>query len=192
MQPKTGWGFSVLPHGASWLWSTKVKWYVVSHDPDRNLNCMFQGVCTIWRGPNNQWENLHWNIFLFQEHSCTSKSVHSELALIRHTHGSCEWCTLKKQTHACYVCCWFCWWQLPKFIKDICISNVMKRREILLASDVTRAPKSQPAPRGLTAHVSMSSGSLHIKSQKGPSWGISHCLSITLICTKSMLSNVRP
>jgi hypothetical protein len=33
----------------------------------------------------------------------------------------------------------------------------------------------------------MSSGSLHIKSQKGPSCGISHCLSMTLICT--LISN---
>jgi len=38
-----------------------------------------------------------------------------------------------------------------------------------ITSDVTRDPKSQPAPRGLTAHVSISSGSLHIRSQNGPS-----------------------
>jgi len=38
-----------------------------------------------------------------------------------------------------------------------------------ITSEVTRDPKSQPAPRGLTAHVSISSGSLHIRSQNGPS-----------------------
>lgn len=38
-----------------------------------------------------------------------------------------------------------------------------------ITSVVTRDPKSQPAPRGLTAHVSISSGSLHIRSQNGPS-----------------------
>lgn len=53
---------------------------------------------------------------------------------------------------------------------------------MLLNSDVTLRPNSQPAPRGDTAQVSMSSGSLHIKSQKGPSWGISHTRSIVRIC----------
>jgi hypothetical protein len=38
-----------------------------------------------------------------------------------------------------------------------------------ITSDVTRDPNSQPAPRGLPAHVSISSGSLHIRSQNGPS-----------------------
>lgn len=52
----------------------------------------------------------------------------------------------------------------------------------LHTSEVTLDPKSQPAPRGLTAHVSISSGSLHIRSQKGPSCGISQLRSITLIC----------
>jgi hypothetical protein len=40
---------------------------------------------------------------------------------------------------------------------------------IWLNSLVTLRPNSQPAPRGDTAQVSMSSGSLHIKSQNGPS-----------------------
>ncbi len=47
-----------------------------------------------------------------------------------------------------------------------------------LNSAVTLPPKSQPAPRGLTAQASMSSGSLHMRSQNGPSCGIS--------CTRSM------
>jgi hypothetical protein len=51
-------------------------------------------------------------------------------------------------------------------------------------SAVTRDPNSQPAPRGLTAHVSISSGSLHIRSQKGPSWGISQLRSIVRIWLK--------
>jgi hypothetical protein len=50
-------------------------------------------------------------------------------------------------------------------------------------SAVTLEPKSHPAPRGLTDQVSISSGSLHIKSQKGPSCGISQFLSIVLICS---------
>ena len=49
---------------------------------------------------------------------------------------------------------------------------------------VTLVPKSQPAPRGLTAHVSISSGSLHIRSQKGPSCGISQLRSIVRIWWK--------
>jgi hypothetical protein len=51
-----------------------------------------------------------------------------------------------------------------------------------ITSEVTLDPKSQPAPRGLTAHVSISSGSLHMRSQNGPSCGISQFRSITLIC----------
>lgn len=51
-----------------------------------------------------------------------------------------------------------------------------------ITSEVTLDPNSQPAPRGLTAHVSISSGSLHIRSQNGPSCGISQLRSITLIC----------
>ena len=49
---------------------------------------------------------------------------------------------------------------------------------ISLNSAVTRRPNSQPAPRGDTAHVSRSSGSLHMMSQNGPSCGISHSRSI--------------
>jgi len=37
-----------------------------------------------------------------------------------------------------------------------------------ITSFVTFAPKSQPAPRGLMAHVSTSSGSDHTRSQKAP------------------------
>ena len=50
-----------------------------------------------------------------------------------------------------------------------------------LNSAVTRDPNSHPAPRGLIAHVSMSSGSLHIRSQNGPSCGISQFRSIIRI-----------
>ena len=38
-----------------------------------------------------------------------------------------------------------------------------------LNSAVTFLPKSQPAPLGLMAQVSISSGSLHMRSQNGPS-----------------------
>lgn len=43
----------------------------------------------------------------------------------------------------------------------------------VVTSFVTLAPKSQPAPRGLMAHVSTSSGSDQTRSQKAPLWGIS-------------------
>lgn len=49
---------------------------------------------------------------------------------------------------------------------------------------LTLEPKSQPAPRGDTAQVSMSSGSLHMRSQKGPSCGISHTRSIVRTCAR--------
>ena len=51
-----------------------------------------------------------------------------------------------------------------------------------LNSAVTLPPNSQPAPRGEIAQVSMSSGSLHMRSQKGPSCGISHTRSMVLTC----------
>lgn len=47
------------------------------------------------------------------------------------------------------------------------VSNKISRRDDFfggLTSEVTLEPKSQPAPRGETAHVSMSSGSDHIRS----------------------------
>jgi len=65
---------------------------------------------------------------------------------------------------------------------EILASYCNKRNNITLTSEVTLDPKSQPAPRGLTAQVSISSGSLHMRSQKGPSWGISQFRSMTLIC----------
>lgn len=40
-------------------------------------------------------------------------------------------------------------------------------------SFVTFAPNSQPAPLGLMAQVSTSSGSDHTRSQNAPLWGIS-------------------
>lgn len=53
---------------------------------------------------------------------------------------------------------------------------------IWLNSLVTRLPKSHPAPRGLAPQASISSGSLHIKSQNAPSCGISQTRSIVRIC----------
>ena len=69
------------------------------------------------------------------------------------------------------------------------IVQVMKT---IRTSEVTLDPKSQPAPRGLTAHVSMSSGSLHIRSQNGPSCGISQFRSMTLIWSVSFHSESSP
>lgn len=60
----------------------------------------------------------------------------------------------------------------------------------MITSEVTLDPNSQPAPRGLTAHVSISSGSLHMRSQNGPSWGISQFRSITLICKQNVAGQV--
>jgi len=63
---------------------------------------------------------------------------------------------------------------------------------ISLNSAVTLRPNSHPAPRGLTAHVSMSSGSDHIRSQKGPSWGISHTRSMTRTWSSVRMSGDSP
>jgi len=41
-----------------------------------------------------------------------------------------------------------------------------KGEKTFVTSEVTLEPKSQPAPRGLTAQVSMSSGSDHMRSTK--------------------------
>jgi len=72
---------------------------------------------------------------------------------------------------------------LVKFTHNVQYFNSISNSLLnYITSEVTRDPKSQPAPRGLTAHVSISSGSLHIRSQNGPSWGISQFLSMTLIC----------
>ena len=53
---------------------------------------------------------------------------------------------------------------------------------ILLNSFVTWLPNRYPAPLGLAPQASISSGSLHIRSQKAPSWGISQTRSIVRIC----------
>lgn len=67
------------------------------------------------------------------------------------------------------------------------------RELILRKCSVTVAPKSQPAPRGLVAHVSMvSSGSDHTRSQKAPSWGISWPRSIIRIWSKVFTSGDKP
>lgn len=49
-----------------------------------------------------------------------------------------------------------------------------------------------PAPRGLTAQSSMSSGSDHMRSQKLPSCGISWFLSINRIWSTVTMSGERP
>ena len=46
-------------------------------------------------------------------------------------------------------------------------------KNVGFTSFVTFAPKSQPAPRGLIAQVSTSSGSDQPRSQNAPLWGIS-------------------
>lgn len=70
-----------------------------------------------------------------------------------------------------------------------CALQISSRPFIWLNSAATLAPNSQPAPRGLIAHVSVSSGSLHMRSQKGPSCGISHTRSIVRIYKKQWFGN---
>ena len=53
--------------------------------------------------------------------------------------------------------------------------------ENTLTSLETLSPNNQPAPLGLTAQVSTSSGSLQTRSQNAPSCGISCALATTLI-----------
>lgn len=77
---------------------------------------------------------------------------------------------------------WTSWWAL----------HITSKPLTLLNSDVTLLPKSQPAPLGLMDQASMSSGSLHIRSQKGPSWGISQQRSRVLILSIVRKSGERP
>lgn len=62
----------------------------------------------------------------------------------------------------------------------------------IITSFVTFAPKSQPAPRGLIAHVSTSSGSDQTRSQKAPLWGISWLRSMVRIWSSVLMSGERP
>lgn len=57
---------------------------------------------------------------------------------------------------------------------------------------VTFAPKSQPAPLGLMAQVSTSSGSDHTRSQNAPLWGISWFRSMVRIWSRVFMSGERP
>lgn len=66
-----------------------------------------------------------------------------------------------------------------------CALQMSSRPLIWLNSLVTKLPNNHPAPRGLAPHASISSGSLHMRSQNAPSWGISHTRSIVLICSKA-------
>lgn len=63
---------------------------------------------------------------------------------------------------------------------------------VIITSFVTFAPKSQPAPRGLIAHVSTSSGSDQTRSQKAPLWGISWLRSMVRIWSSVLMSGERP
>jgi hypothetical protein len=64
---------------------------------------------------------------------------------------------------------------------DISIINGFTCMFVELTSLETLSPNSHPAPLGLTAHVSTSSGSLQTRSQKAPSWGISCARATTRI-----------
>ena len=66
------------------------------------------------------------------------------------------------------------------------------RERMVHTSELTLSPNSQPAPRGDTAQVSTSSGSLHTRSQKAPSCGISCARATTLIWSRVLISGERP
>jgi hypothetical protein len=70
-----------------------------------------------------------------------------------------------------------------KMIHVVKLPTVRKKKVIVKeqTSKVAFDPKIHPAPRGLTCHVSISSGSDHIKSQKAPSCGISWLRCMVLI-----------
>lgn len=59
-------------------------------------------------------------------------------------------------------------------------------------SFVTFAPNSQPAPLGLIAQVSTSSGSDQTRSQNAPLWGISWFLSMVRIWSRVLMSGESP
>lgn len=69
------------------------------------------------------------------------------------------------------------------------VGNVERAYDTSVA---TLSPKSQPAPRGDIDQVSTSSGSLHTKSQKAPSWGISCALATTRTWSRVRISGLRP
>jgi hypothetical protein len=60
------------------------------------------------------------------------------------------------------------------------VRSQLKRFKVR-TSVATLSPNNHPAPLGLIAHVSTSSGSLHTRSQKAPSCGISCALATTRI-----------
>lgn len=59
-------------------------------------------------------------------------------------------------------------------------------------SDETLSPNNHPAPLGLTAHVSTSSGSDQTRSQNAPSWGISCARATTRIWSRVLISGDKP
>jgi len=59
-------------------------------------------------------------------------------------------------------------------------------------SEETLSPNSHPAPRGDTAQVSTSSGSLQTRSQNAPSCGISCARATTRIWSNVRISGLRP
>jgi hypothetical protein len=69
---------------------------------------------------------------------------------------------------------------------------VCRVRETVRTSDETLSPNSHPAPRGDTAHVSTSSGSLHTRSQNAPSCGIACARATTRIWSNVRISGLRP
>ena len=61
------------------------------------------------------------------------------------------------------------------------MGETVRDAKVELTSLDTLSPNNHPAPLGLTAQVSTSSGSLHTRSQKAPSCGISCALATTRI-----------
>lgn len=73
-----------------------------------------------------------------------------------------------------------------------CSTKKLQVMKLQFTSLVTLEPNSQPAPLGLIAQVSTSSGSDHTRSQKAPLWGISWLRSIVRIWSKVLISGERP
>lgn len=75
-----------------------------------------------------------------------------------------------------------------KMGKTTSVSNEVN----IVTSLVTLAPKSQPAPLGLIAQVSTSSGSDQTRSQNAPLWGISWFRSMVRIWSRVLMSGESP
>lgn len=80
---------------------------------------------------------------------------------------------------------------MAEFLGDL-VSEQPTCRESIQANPWYLLQRYIPAPLGLTAQVSTSSGSDHTRSQKAPSWGISCARATTRTWSNVLISGLKP